>query len=112
MPAWRAVLCAILVDMPPTPSPVTLSPAWMPVDRRSGGLRGSVLRWGPSRVGGKEAGLVGEDEQEVGADQGGDEGGEVVVVADFDLFGGDGVVLVDDGDDAIIEQRGEGVARR
>ncbi len=64
-----------------------------------------------ARVGGKEAGLVGEDEQEVGADQGGDEGGEVVVVADFDLFGGDGVVLVDDEDDAIIEQRGEGVAR-
>ena len=29
----------------------------------------------------------------------------------FDLFGGDSVVLVDDGDDAIIEQRGEGVAR-
>src|SRR5690606_39642159 len=39
---------------------------------------------------------VGQQHQQVGADQVGDEGGEPVVVAEADLVGGDGVVLVDD----------------
>jgi hypothetical protein len=39
---------------------------------------------------------VGKEQQGVGADQRGHQRGERVVVADADLLGGDGVVLVDD----------------
>ena len=49
-------------------------------------------------VGGEQAGRVGEQHQQVGADQVGDERGQAVVVAEADLVVGDGVVLVDDRD--------------
>ena len=52
-----------------------------------------------ARVGGEQAGRVGEQHEQVGADQVGDERGEPVVVAEADLVVGDGVVLVDDRDD-------------
>ena len=55
-------------------------------------------------VGGEQAGRVGEQHEQVGADEVGDEGGEAVVVAEADLVVGDGVVLVDDGHDAEVEQ--------
>jgi hypothetical protein len=42
-----------------------------------------------------EAGLVGEDHERVGFDQVGDQGAEGVVVAELDLVGHHGVVLVD-----------------
>ena len=58
-----------------------------------------------------EAGLVGEDDQRVGLDQVGDHGRQRVVVAEADLVDGDGVVLVDDGDDAEPEQRAQRRAR-
>ena len=61
-------------------------------------------------VGGEQAGGVGEQHEQVGADQVGDEGGEAVVVAEADLVVGDGVVLVDDRHDAEVEQAGEGAA--
>ncbi len=41
-------------------------------------------------------------------DEVGDEGGEPVVVAEADLVGGDGVVLVDDGDGAHLQELVEG----
>ena len=53
-------------------------------------------------------GLVGEQDQQVGADQVGDEGGHAVVVAEADLVVGDGVVLVDHRHDPELEQAGQG----
>ena len=61
-------------------------------------------------VGGEQAGRVGEQHEQVGVDQVGDEGGEPVVVAEADLVVGDGVVLVDDGHHAELEQPGERAA--
>ena len=58
-------------------------------------------------VGGVEAVDVGEEQELVGLDHLGDPGGEAVVVAEADLGGGDGVVLIDDGDAAEGEQGGE-----
>ena len=60
-----------------------------------------------ARVGGVEAVLVGEDDQRIGLDQVGDQRPQGVVVAEFDLVGDDGVVFVDDGDDAEFEQRAQ-----
>ena len=51
-----------------------------------------------SRIRVVEAVDVGQQHQRVGADQMGDQRGEPVVVAEPDLVGGDGVVLVDDRD--------------
>lgn len=69
------------------------------LDAGAGGARGVAV---------VEAVHVGEEDQQVGADQVGDEGGEPVVVAEADLVGGDGVVLVDDGERAEGEQLVEG----
>ena len=55
-------------------------------------------------VGGQQAGGVGEQHQQVGADQLGDQGGDAVVVAEADLVVGDGVVLVHDGHHPQLEQ--------
>ena len=71
---------------------------------------------------GVEAVDVGEQDEEVGVDLGHDQSGELVVVAEdamvaggaagaIELERGDGVVLVDDGDDAELEQRVEGGAQ-
>ena len=62
-------------------------------------------------IAGVEPVHVGEQDQEVGVDQMRDEGGEIVVVADLDLVHGHRVVLVDDGQDAEVEEREERVAR-
>ncbi len=61
-------------------------------------------------VGGEHSRGVGEEDQQLGADEVGDEGGEPVVVAESDLVVGDGVVLVDDGNDAEVEQPGHRLA--
>lgn len=55
-----------------------------------------------------EAGGGGEDDEVLGAHEGGEEGGEGVVVAEFDFGGGDGVVFIDDGDGAVGEDGFEG----
>ena len=53
---------------------------------------------------------VGEQHEHVGVDQVRHEGGEPVVVAVADLVVGDGVVLVDDGHDAEVEEAGQRLA--
>ena len=63
-------------------------------------------------VGGEQTGRVGEQDQQIGAHEVRHECGETVVVAEADLVVGDGVVLVDDRDDAELQQsfeRGSGV---
>ena len=68
------------------------------------------LRPGPARRSVVEGVDVGEEHERVGVDEVGDEGGEPVVVAEADLARGDGVVLVDDGQHAEVEQPLEGAA--
>ena len=103
---------ASLVLMPPVPSPLRLPPARA---RRSSSMcstSGMSWRVGvAARVGGEQAGLVGEHQQQVGLHQVGHQRRQVVVVAQLDLVGGDGVVLVDDRHDALGQQRLQGVAR-
>ena len=53
-----------------------------------------------ARIGRVQAALVGQDHQRVGVDQVGDQRAQRVVVAELDLVVDDGVVLVDDRDDA------------
>ncbi len=60
-------------------------------------------------VGGVEAVLVGEEHEQVGFDEVGDECREVVIVTQADFFGADGVVFVDDGNDAVLDEGFEGV---
>lgn len=62
-------------------------------------------------VGGVEAVLIGEEHQQVGFDDIGDQGGEVVVIAQADFLGADGVVFVDDRHHAVLDEGFEGVAR-
>ena len=57
-----------------------------------------------------EAVDVGEEDQQVGAHQVADQGGQVVVVAELELVGGHGVVFVDDGHHPPVEQGEQGVA--
>ena len=94
------------VSMPPRRA----MPAGPPAMSSSAGSparasRTSVAAGIPARVGGVEARGVGQDHQDVGLDQVRDQRGQRVVVADADLVGHDGVVLVDDRDDAEREQR-------
>ena len=51
-----------------------------------------------------EAGGGGEDDELLGVDQAGDEGGEGIVVAELDLGGADGVVFVDNRHDAVADE--------
>ena len=96
--------------MPPLP---TLEPC-----RRSRGVQAGAARppgapaWLPGAAGRPviERVHVGEQHQAVGVHEVGDERGEAVVVAEPDLVGRDGVVLVDDGHDAELEQPVEGAA--
>ena len=60
-----------------------------------------------ARIGRVQAGLVGQDDQGLGFDQVGDQGAQGVVVAELDFVGDDRVVLVDDRNDAELEQGGE-----
>ena len=61
-------------------------------------------------IGGEQPGRVGEEHEHVGLHEVRHERGEPVVVAVADLVVGDGVVLVDDRDDAEVEQAAQGVA--
>ena len=47
---------------------------------------------------------IGQDDHEVGIDEARGERGERIVVAELDLLDGDGVVLVDDGHHAQLQQ--------
>ena len=61
-------------------------------------------------VGGVQAVDVAQQHQQVGMDAAGDDGGQRVIVADGgDLVGGNGVVLVDDGQRPQFQQPGQGV---
>ena len=53
-----------------------------------------------ARIGGVQASLVGEDDQHVRLDQIGYKCAQGVVVAEFNFIGNDGIVFIDDGDDA------------
>ena len=55
---------------------------------------------------------VGQDHERIGRDQVADQRGELIVVAELDLLGRDRVVLVDDRDHAVVEQRAQGEPRR
>ena len=52
---------------------------------------------------------VGQEDEKTGLYETGDNGGQCVVVAEFDFFGGDGVVFVDNGNGAESEQALKGV---
>ena len=72
------------------------------------------MRRAPAAAAGRrrvEAVDVGQQHQAVGAHHAGDAGGEAVVVAVADLGGGHRVVLVDDRDGALGQQRVDGLAR-
>ena len=55
-------------------------------------------------VGGVKAVDVGQKDQQIRLGVGGHDGAQGVVVADDDLFGGDGIVLIDDGEGAQFQQ--------
>src|SRR5207302_9261603 len=57
-----------------------------------------------TRVGGEHPGCVGEEDENVGVDEVGDEGGQPVIVTEADLVVGHGVVLVDDRYHAEVQQ--------
>ena len=63
-----------------------------------------------ARVAVVQAFLVGQKDKGVGFDEVGHERAEGVVVAEFDFVGGNGVVFVDDGDDAFGQQGLQGAA--
>ncbi len=58
-----------------------------------------------------QPGDIGEHDEEIGADQRSDEGGQAIVVAELYLIDADGVVLVDHRDRAEAEQLAEGGSR-
>ena len=61
-------------------------------------------------VGGVQAVDVAQQHQQIRMDAAGDDGGQRVIVADGgDLVGGNGVVLVDDGQRTQLQQPGQGV---
>ena len=63
-----------------------------------------------ARVGAEQAALVGQDDQHIGFDQIGHQRAQRVVVAKFDLVVDHRVVLVDDRQHAVLEQRQQGGA--
>ena len=111
-PDQAAILAAASFDaMPPLPRSEPAPPASGLqrlvdlddlLDERSVGVE--------PRVGGEQARRVGEQHEQVGADEVGDQRGQAVVVAEADLVVGDGVVLVDDGHHAELEQALERLA--
>ena len=114
MPEPAAMLAAsTLVTMPPVPDAGLAGAADVDAVQvlRAGNLRESA--WRRATAGRRRAESTSESStQRVGADQVRHKGGEPVVVAEADLVRGHGVVLVDHGDDAEVQQpvqRAEGV---
>ena len=64
-----------------------------------------------ARIGGVQPFLVGQQHQQVRLHQVGDLGRQVVVVANADFFGGDGVVFIDNRHHLLLEKGIQGVAR-
>ncbi len=94
----------------------------MPTPLRAGARRGEHRISGPrdadqrrvvhhARVGGVQSRDVGQHDEQVGVDQRRGQRREVVVVAEVELLHRDGVVLVDDRDDAEAEQRAQRMPR-
>ena len=54
--------------------------------------------------------LIGQDDQGIGFDQVGNQCTQRVVITEADFIGGNGIVFVDDGQDAQIEQGADGGA--
>jgi endonuclease-3 len=81
-------------------------------ERRSPAVRSrSAPPKGPCADRREQAALVGQDDQRIGFDQVGHQRAQGVVVAELDLVGDDGVVLVDDRDHAQAQQGGQRRAR-
>ena len=81
---------------------------------RSSAPRTSAIRRAPGRAGRRrrDASTSDSSTSRSACTRCGDQRGQPVVVAEPDLVGGDGVVLVDDGDDAEVEQPGQRAAAR
>ncbi len=113
MPALVAIAAAsTLVIMPPRPTPAPPVPP-MRTPARSAGPRTSVIIVVPCarRRPVVQAVDVGQQDERVGLHDVRHQRGEPVVVAEADLVGGDGVVLVDDRHDAEVEQPEERALR-
>ena len=97
-----------LVTMPPVPTPAAPA-APIRTPSRSCGPATSVDPAGAGPAGRPvvQGVDVGEQHERVGVHQVRDQGGEPVVVAEPDLVGGHGVVLVDDRDDAEVRAAGQ-----
>ena len=95
--------------MPPRPTPAPPVPPTR-TPRRSAGPRTSVIKVAPGarRRSVVQAVDVGQQDQRLGLHDVRHERGQPVVVAEADLVGGHGVVLVDDRDDAEVEQAEQG----
>ena len=63
------------------------------------------------RIGRIQAVYVGEDDEQVGFDEIADHSRQGIVVADFKLVDSYDIVFVDDGDDAHLQHRQQGIAR-
>ena len=99
-----------MVAMPPVPSREPLPPAAAKIGRRDRTDVGNEARlrvFARRRV--VQAVDVGQEDEKTGLYETGDNGGQCVVVAEFDFFGGDGVVFVDNGNGAESEQALKGV---
>ena len=97
-PDHAAILAAASFDAMPAAAPDGAGAAGDGLELGSTSTISSMseARGVEAGIGGEQAGRVGEQHQQVGADEVGDEGGDAVVVAEADLVVGDGVVLVDD----------------
>ena len=113
MPAAVAISAATTFErMPPEPSGEVPWPMSMAAEALEVvDLLDEPRRRVGARIGGEEAVDVGEQDEQVGADEDRHLRGEEVVVAEGDLVGRRGVVLVDDRDDAPVEQPAQGLAR-
>ena len=112
IPASLAIsAAATLLRMPPEPKAEVRSPISSPASSvKSETCCDSLGRAVERRVGGIETIGIGQQHQQPRLEQDRDLGGEEVVVAEGDLVGGGGVVLVDDRDHAPIDQPPQGLA--
>ena len=113
MPASLAIsAAATLLRMPPEPKAEVRSPMSRP-SSTEGSLTSATSGASASapRVGGEDPVDVGQQDQQAGVEQDRHLGGEEVVVAEADLVGGRGVVLVDHRHHAPLDQPAQGLAR-